>query len=798
MSMKGARHYLIYQMVKKLKPILLFIVLILSFQLKAQTDTTKTDDVYTLSLEELMDIPVTTASKTAEKLSAAPATIIVLTKLDIQQRGYTELSQIYNDLPGMDIARPYGDTYMRNYMRGFRNTVGSPYQLLIDGVEFSQLYHNDNEIITTVPISSIERVEVVYGPASSVYGQNALMGVINIITEKDKATNGSYVRGKISGNPGASNQSGNKSGDVNGYYVGDFNFFYKKDDFRLSVSGHLENGDLNQMVNGEAYEFTKNKYQADRRLWGGFVDNTNIAGRFSSPIRHKSVDLRLYFGNTEVAIQSHNQNSGYGTNFAFDRAQSASVWNRKHYSVYVRHTANITDKITSTTLARFKMDGPGNSSLFLESENVTNSTGGTVSMNGTDVLSGETIRVAKAAFWQAQDRAYYLFQDFTYKVNNKLSFVAGLKFDIRDLQKAYESPYGTILFADSINLTSKVPGYTGVIPAPPNNVFKINNRILWQDRGVYVQGKYNFLESTSLSLGIRADNNSSYGTFYNIRAGLVHGFGKFTAKLLYGTAVQEPSPRILYGGWAGAGSDPNLKPEKSKTLETSLTYTKNLFSGLISFYVIRNTETLVITPKPANLGNRDVIGMDIHAQRNVNFGSGISAKFWGYISTILKQDEQKFDATGKPITIDTTIITNSSTGRTIKLHNGKGDIGDLADVKVFLGSTFTYKNLSTTLYGRYVGDKTTISTNPIDKVDAYFTLDWNAEYKTNGVGLGFKITNLFDKDYFHTGLRNANAGEIAGVWAGPQGRSYSGSKGSNNSLLPQPKRFFLISVTFDF
>ncbi len=794
--------------------LILFLLAVISIQTKAQAvqDTVNVKDMYLLSLEELMNIPVTTASKTAEKLSEAPATIIVITRQDIQNRGYTELSQIYNDLPGMDIARPYGDTYMRNYMRGFRNTVGSPYQFLIDGVEFSQLYHNDNEIITTVPISSIERVEIVYGPASSVYGQNALMGVVNVITEKDKEKSGTYVKGKISGND-AANVSGNKLGDVNGYFAGDFNFFYKKEDFRISVSARVENGDLNQMVNGDDYEYTKNSYQADRKLWGGFVDNTNIAGRFSSPIRHKSLDARMYFGKTEVALQSHNQNSGYGTNFAFDRAQSASVWNRRHLSFYVRHTANVSEKVTSTTLVRFKMDGPQNSSLFLESENVTNSTGGVVFMNGTNVDPGESIRVAKAAFWQAQDRAYYLFQDFTFKASDKLSFVSGLKYDIRDLQKAYESPYGTILWADTIDLTSTKAGYTGVIPAPPNNVYKINNRILWLDRGVYIQGKYNLTSHTALNLGVRADNNSSYGTFYTVRAGLVHSFeaitfGKLTGKLLFGSAVQEPSPRILYGGWAGAGSDPNLKPEKSKTFEASATFTKNVISALLSVYAIRNTQTLVITPKPANLGTRNLVGLDFHIQANLQVGGMEQLKLWGYYSAILKQEEQKFDGSGNPITNDTTIITNTSTlngvPRTITLKNGKGDIGDLASSKIYLGATasglFT-ENLSLTIFGRFIGDKTTISTNPIEKVKSYLTVDANITYKNlfvKGLGIGIKATNLFDTKYFHTGLRNANAGEIPGVFGGPNSRSYTGSRGSNNSLLPQPRRFILLCLTFDF
>src|SRR5207344_324211 len=104
----------------------------------------------------------------------------------IRQRGYLNLSEILDDLPGMDMVRPWGDTFLKDYWRGYRNTIGEPFLILLDGVVFNHLYFNTAEVgLTTFPLSNVERVEVVYGPASSVYGPNAFMGVINVITRPE-------------------------------------------------------------------------------------------------------------------------------------------------------------------------------------------------------------------------------------------------------------------------------------------------------------------------------------------------------------------------------------------------------------------------------------------------------------------------------------------------------------------------------------------------------------------------------------------------------------------------------------
>jgi outer membrane receptor protein involved in Fe transport len=142
-------------------------------------------ELYKLTLEELLKIEVISASNISEKLYEVPATMIVLSEQDILERGYYSLSEMFSDLPGMDISRPYGDqTPVFNYWRGFRTAYSQPYIFMIDGMTCNDIFYNQPQIIDNIPVSNIEKVEIVYGPVSAVYGANAFMGVINVITKK--------------------------------------------------------------------------------------------------------------------------------------------------------------------------------------------------------------------------------------------------------------------------------------------------------------------------------------------------------------------------------------------------------------------------------------------------------------------------------------------------------------------------------------------------------------------------------------------------------------------------------------
>ena len=145
--------------------------------------------------------------------------------------GYTDLVELFGDIPGIDMSITFGDLYFRPYWRGFRKGATSPFLFMVDGLVMNHIWFNWTDVMSAVPLSHIKQIEVVYGPASSVYGPNAMMGVIDIVTHHDLAENGSQSKIRLAGGTFDTRQA-------------DMTLLYKQDDFRLRVSGMLSHADV--------------------------------------------------------------------------------------------------------------------------------------------------------------------------------------------------------------------------------------------------------------------------------------------------------------------------------------------------------------------------------------------------------------------------------------------------------------------------------------------------------------------------------------------------------------------------
>ncbi len=140
-----------------------------------------------LSLEDLLNVQVVTASKNAESISDAPGIVTTISAKEIEQFGATSLLEVLDRLAGTYVpgstAFPQSVVSMRSDMSTvYNNHVllllnGRPFRESLRGGVYSALY-------TTFPVETIERLEVVRGPGSVLYGSNAYSGVINIITKE--------------------------------------------------------------------------------------------------------------------------------------------------------------------------------------------------------------------------------------------------------------------------------------------------------------------------------------------------------------------------------------------------------------------------------------------------------------------------------------------------------------------------------------------------------------------------------------------------------------------------------------
>jgi len=151
------------------------------------------EDLSDLSLEELANIRITSVSKKAEPLSDAPASIFVITGEDIRRSGATTLPEALRLAPNLQVAR--GNA--RNYAitaRGFNSVLENKLLVLIDGrTVYSPLFSGVFWDAQDVVLADVDRIEVISGSGGTLWGANAVNGVINIITKSAADTQGTYA-----------------------------------------------------------------------------------------------------------------------------------------------------------------------------------------------------------------------------------------------------------------------------------------------------------------------------------------------------------------------------------------------------------------------------------------------------------------------------------------------------------------------------------------------------------------------------------------------------------------------------
>jgi iron complex outermembrane receptor protein len=152
-------------------------------------------DLTELSLEELMNIEVTTASKKTEKLSEAATAVYVITQEDIRRSGVTSIPEALRLAPGLTVGRVDAHTWAIS-ARGFNDIFANKLLVLIDGRSvYTPLFSGVYWDVQDTFLEDVERIEVIRGPGATVWGANAVNGVINIITKRAKDTQGTVLTG---------------------------------------------------------------------------------------------------------------------------------------------------------------------------------------------------------------------------------------------------------------------------------------------------------------------------------------------------------------------------------------------------------------------------------------------------------------------------------------------------------------------------------------------------------------------------------------------------------------------------
>jgi iron complex outermembrane receptor protein len=189
-----------------------------------------------------MSIQVTTVSKKEQPLRTAGAAVFVITQEDIRESGATNIPDLLRMVPGVNVARMSTDTWAIS-IRGFNDSFADKVLVLIDGRSvYNPITSGVSWDQQDVPLEDIERIEVIRGPGGTVWGANAMNGVINIITKNAKNTLGGIIvaGGGSETVADGSAQYGGAIGSAGTYRV--FGKFFDIDSSTLPAGGSAQDG----------------------------------------------------------------------------------------------------------------------------------------------------------------------------------------------------------------------------------------------------------------------------------------------------------------------------------------------------------------------------------------------------------------------------------------------------------------------------------------------------------------------------------------------------------------------------
>ena len=209
----------------------------------------KENPVKQLSLEQLGKVEVTSVSKTPEEIWNTPAAIFVLTQQDIQRSGVTTIPAALRLVPGVEVARISSNKWSIG-IRGFGSRLSRDVLVLIDGrTVYTTLLAGTYWEVQNVLLEDIDRIEVIRGPGGTIWGPNAVNGVINIITKASKDTHGELV--SVGGGTVDQGFFNARFGGGNGSTF----------DYRMYALG---------FERGPEYHFDRMNYDSWRAVQGGF------------------------------------------------------------------------------------------------------------------------------------------------------------------------------------------------------------------------------------------------------------------------------------------------------------------------------------------------------------------------------------------------------------------------------------------------------------------------------------------------------------------------------------------------
>jgi outer membrane receptor protein involved in Fe transport len=746
---------------KTISYVTLLIQIFISNTLFGQKDTL---ELHQLSIEDLRNVKIKTASKRSEKILTAPSTVYVITSEEIKNFGYNELQDALESIPSIYLSNPHSWIWggQRGLLSNFSQTL-----LMLNGREVNNLVAYEGFISHQFATHNIKQIEIIASPASALYGANALAGIINIITKEDDEL---YEGAELH------IEAGSYKTIASGFTFGT----KLNEDLRLSGSARFyqsDGQDFSDWVTNTS-EFTPS--WADNSLtqyYQNFSDYSNFS--MSIPVHMQLNYKGLYAGvNHYKNIQGHGQESpswSYTDRedirkytlsyFGYEKKLSEKLnlqfdfthINSKFYGRYFQGlwpvarlqapaTANVYsfDTWTPQTGPRagnnFEMLGYNQSnalvydqtegdSLYLQDyypsfawylidQNIIDSN----NISRDDIHNYlQHIYTNKNSIGSTKEKVNLT---IGYKINPNHHFMFGYAFEYVRFIGLAVTDAGYDL-ASTYNIPVDLSKRNSTLNA-------IKQSFFYQYQGEIMKNRL------WLSIGARFDHQNTYGATFNPRCGIVYQFYPgSTLKLLYGEAFRE-------GNFFELTANPNLKPAKLRTTELVFSQKiKTAFQNDLALYNNKVTNFIssvssLIGENVASVEQQTCIGLENTARLSYMkfsaFGSG---------AFMLKAAQLAENTNGE-----------------------KSDVNLPGIPRFKLSAGLTYKVnkiLNLSLLNHFVDRYNAIggSSSSLIQIQSYNNLSFtvlahNINIKPNSsLDLVFSVKNLLDSKYFHANIRQS-------------------------------------------
>lgn len=742
---------------------------------------------------------VSSVSRVAENIYEAPSTVLVLTAEDIKVRGYQDLEQLLHDLPGFDISQSNGVVYSSIYQRGYRSPLNTDRMLLlVDGIEENDLWGNIVFLSRQYPITHISSVEVVYGPASNIYGPNAYAGVINIIT---KSPDQLLERG---GKLGATAMVSQGTWNTR---VADVTLVARSEEQPIGATLTARWFASDEPNYAELYpEADWLDYDLPSRegVWATYADRFQMSDTAFARLRMglgNAVDSTLYIALNDSTVglspkgQMHlwQQDSTLYSQMAYgDRTEALALnfkaqvynftfgaqywhkreglgawfsesfngtlaqgqsWNPRSFFVYGRYDKRLSDEWAFTAFSRFKQHGYLPDNALTRTFSYFNNS----SLTLLDVVQPDRfVRTENGV----RDTLY--FETLYYNVASN-QFRNNLTLYYRDAERPIQAQVGIEHRASSIQTNYNV----SASPTRPNEfITNASGHIFSQHLGLFSQANWRITPQLKLTGGVRVDyQTTSYDErplHWSPRFALVYQRGLWVYKAMYASAYKTPTHLNLYSSVQGqrAVSDIRLNSENVDNYEVSIRRRAHRLNGLETELVAyRATYRDIITQSVDSVG------------RTIYINSPTPQQVWGGHWVMQGTIKERLRWYG-----------NYTYTQAYRVRDGKNlRVADIARHQFNAGLTYQYKDWRLHVRSQWVGRRpsgvgTTVPSNPhyvaSPDPDA-MTFQTNYRYHVMhgvlsyeptflaGLGLDLSVNNLLNQKYYAPGVRTANGSQYS-------------------------------------